>query len=148
MWPIIAAGLLFRLYLEHLKLLLVPRLAAVLIFVVMLMAAISVIMHRLGLEQGLSIALFPMVIITMTIERISVLWDERGASEAIKQGVSSLVIAVFLCILISFPTLVYLCFAFPELLLLVLAATLLLGRYTGYRLVELPRFREMAEGKH
>ena len=33
---------------------------------------------------------------------------------------------------------------FPELLLLVLAMTLLLGRYTGYRLLELLRFRELA----
>jgi len=33
---------------------------------------------------------------------------------------------------------------FPELLLVVLAATLLLGRYTGYRLFELWRFRELA----
>jgi hypothetical protein len=30
---------------------------------------------------------------------------------------------------------------FPELLLIVLAVTLLLGRYTGYRLTELWRFR-------
>ena len=39
----------------------------------------------------------------------------------------------------------HLVFVFPELLLLVLAATLLLGRYTGYRLVELRRFRMLGE---
>jgi hypothetical protein len=33
--------------------------------------------------------------------------------------------------------------AFPELLLLVLALTLALGRYTGYRLTELKRFRAL-----
>jgi hypothetical protein len=33
-------------------------------------------------------------------------------------------------------------FVFPELLLAILALTLLLGRYTGYRLTELWRFRE------
>ena len=36
-------------------------------------------------------------------------------------------------------------FTFPELLLIVLAVTILLGRYTGYRLVELPRFKVLAQ---
>lgn len=142
---VVAIGLLFRFYLEHLKLLLVPRLAAVLTAVVLLMAVISVVTHSLGFVQGLSVALFPMVILTMTIERISVLWDERGAGEAIKQSLSSLAIAMLLCILISFPILEHLFFTFPELLLIVIAVLLLLGRYTGYRLLELPRFRALSK---
>ena len=32
---------------------------------------------------------------------------------------------------------------FPELLLLVIAAVLLAGRYTGYRLLELRRFKAL-----
>jgi len=35
-------------------------------------------------------------------------------------------------------------FVFPESLLVLLAATLMLGRYSGYRLVELPRFKVLA----
>jgi hypothetical protein len=35
----------------------------------------------------------------------------------------------------------HLVFVFPELLLVVLAASLLLGRYKGYRLSELIRFK-------
>jgi hypothetical protein len=38
----------------------------------------------------------------------------------------------------------HLFFVFPELILLVLALTILLGRYTGYRLVELKRFKVLA----
>jgi hypothetical protein len=34
---------------------------------------------------------------------------------------------------------------FPELLLVLLALTLLMGRYTGYRLTELMRFKALAE---
>jgi hypothetical protein len=33
-------------------------------------------------------------------------------------------------------------FVFPESLLIVLALTLLIGRYTGYRVTELFRFRD------
>ena len=37
----------------------------------------------------------------------------------------------------------HLVFVFPELLLLVVAASLLAGRYTGYRLLELRRFKAL-----
>ena len=38
----------------------------------------------------------------------------------------------------------HLFFTFPELLLVLLAATLLMGRYSGYRLFELFRFKVLA----
>ncbi|WP_312382047.1 osmotic stress tolerance membrane protein RloB, partial [Stutzerimonas balearica] len=71
---ITALGLSLRSYLEHLKLQMLPRLSVVLTFVVVLIAVISLFSHKLGLERGLSVALFPMVILTMTIERLSITW--------------------------------------------------------------------------
>ncbi len=138
---LIALGLLFRFYLEYLKLLLVPRLASVLIIVVMLMLIISVVSYKLGFDRGLSLALFPMVIITMSIERMSLVWEEFGSVEAIKQGVGSLMVAVLGYLAMSSRYLGHLVFNFPEVLLIILAGSLLLGRYTGYRLTELWRFR-------
>jgi len=38
----------------------------------------------------------------------------------------------------------HLIFTFPELLLVVLALVLLAGRYTGYRLTEIGRFKALA----
>ena len=81
---ITALGLMLRSYLEHLKLQMLPRLSVVLTFVVILIAAISLFSHKLGLERGLSVALFPMVILTMTIERLSITWEERGGGHAMK----------------------------------------------------------------
>ncbi len=135
-------GLVFRFYLERLRLLLVPRLTAVLTIVVILMLIISVISHQLGFENALSVALFPMVIMVMTIERMSVVWEERGSSEAIQQGLGSLLVASICYLVMDSGIAQHLIFVFPELLLVVLAASLLLGRYTGYRLLELVRFRE------
>jgi hypothetical protein len=138
---IVSLGLLIRFYLERLRLLLVPRLTFVLTVVVMLMAGISVVSHKLGIQPGLSIALFPMVIISMTIERMSIVWEERGASEAVQEGVGSLIVAALCYLVMDVKWLEHLIFVFPELLLLVLAAALLAGRYTGYRLLELGRFK-------
>jgi hypothetical protein len=141
---VVVLGLLFRFFMEDLRLLLVPRLASVLIIVVLLMAVISIVSHQLGLDMGLSIGLFPMVILTMTIERMSIVWEERGPTEAIQQGVGSLIVAAICYTVMEIDLLKHLFFVFPELLLWVLAITLLLGRYSGYRLLELVRFKSFA----
>jgi hypothetical protein len=141
---LITLGLSIRFLLDRLRLLLVPRLSAVLIVVVILMLFISLTSHRLGMETGLSVALFPMVIIAMTIERMSVVWEERGAVDAIRAGAGSIVVAVVAYIFMGMAWLEHLIFTFPELLLVILAMVILMGRYTGYRLSELRRFSALS----
>lgn len=142
---LVTLGLSIRFLLERLRLLLVPRLGAVLIVVVILMLIVSIVSHKLGLETGLSVALFPMVIIAMTIEKMSVVWEERGPADAIRGGIGSLIVAVLAYLAMGMAWLEHLVFTFPELLLVTLALIILLGRYTGYRLTELTRFRPVAE---
>jgi hypothetical protein len=110
----------------------------------MLMLFISMASHRMGMETGLSVALFPMVIIAMTIERMSVVWEERGATDAIRAGLGSLLVAIAAYIFMGMAWLEHLIFTFPELLLVILALVVLAGRYTGYRLTELRRFKELS----
>lgn len=143
---IVAMGIISRFYLDRLKLLLVARLAAIFIIVVLLMAVISILSHKLGLHRGLSIALFPMVILTMTIEHMTIVWEERGAGQALQQAAGSLLVAVLAYPLLSLEFFQNFLFIYTELLLVVLAITLLLGRYTGYRLTELWRFKVLARG--
>jgi len=141
---LVTLGLMIRFYLERLKLLLVPRLASVLVIVILLMLMVSIISHNLGFESGLSVGLFPMVIMTMTIERMSVVWEERGAAEAIYQGVGSLFTAAVAFMVMSIGILEHYVTVFPELLFVLLAVIMLFGRYTGYRFLELFRFRTLA----
>ena len=136
-----ALGLSLRSYLEHLKLQMLPRLSVVLTFVVVLIAVISLLSHKLGLERGLSVALFPMVILTMTIERLSITWEERGASHAFKVAVGTLFAATLAHLLMTVPELTYFIFTFPAVLLIMVGFMLALGRYRGYRLTELFRFK-------
>ncbi|VVO97294.1 inactive transglutaminase family protein [Pseudomonas sp. B21128] len=138
---ITALGLSLRSYLEHLKLQMLPRLSVVLTFVVVLIAAISLFSHKLGLERGLSVALFPMVILTMTIERLSITWEERGASHAMKVAIGTLFAATLAHLIMTVPELVYFVFTFPAILLILVGFMLAMGRYRGYRLTELVRFK-------
>jgi len=141
---IVALGLLVRFYLDELRLLLVPRLNLILSVVIMVMLFISVISQNLNLSSGLSVALFPMIILTMTIERMCITWDERGALEALSLGAGSLFAAVCTYLVMNIRAISYLLFAFPELLLVLMAVTLWFGQYKGYRLTELFRFKALS----
>ncbi|MNF54789.1 hypothetical protein D3C84_362290 [compost metagenome] len=138
---ITALGLSLRSYLEHLKLQMLPRLSVVLTFVVVLIAAISLLSHKLGLERGLSVALFPMVILTMTIERLSITWEERGANHAMKVAIGTLFAATLAYLVMTIPEATYFVFTFPAVLLILVGFMLAMGRYRGYRLTELVRFK-------
>jgi len=135
---------MMRVYLERLRLLLVPRLCAVLVIVVMLMLLISLLSEKFGLVRGFSIALFPVVILTMVIEHMSVVWEETGPLATLKEGVGSLFVAIIGYLVMTNEYLSYIMFEFPEMLLVLLAMFILLGCYTGYRLTELVRFRDIA----
>ena len=127
------------------KLLMVPRLGAVLTLVVLMMFGISLVTQEFEMVGGLSVALFPMVVMTMTIERMSIIWEERGVRPALRQVADSLVCAIVVYLLISHPRVEHLFFFFPELLLACLALTLLARRYSGFRLLEIGRFKELTK---
>ncbi len=138
-----ALGLGLRSYLEHLHLQLLSRLSVVLTFVVIVMALISVLGHQLGLDRGLSIALFPMVILTMSIERLSIVWEERGGLHSMKVGFGTLVAATLSHLMMSYSPWIYFVFTFPGILLVFMAFMLALGHYRGYRFSELLRFKAL-----
>jgi len=138
---VVIVGLFGRKFLEGMKLLVVPRLAATLTLVIVILIALAIVLESFGVMLAVSISLFPMVILTMTIERMAIIIEELGTIEAIIQGLNSLIAASLVYLVISNPNVEYVFFTFPELLLFVLAALILLGRYTGYRLSELFRFR-------
>jgi hypothetical protein len=62
-----------------------------------------------------------------------------------KQGFGSLATACLAYVVMSWEPLKHLMFVFPELLLVIFAMTLLIGRYSGYRLTELTRFKSLAK---
>jgi hypothetical protein len=141
---LIATGLALRWYLERFKLLFVSRLAAVLVVVVLLLALTSVALEALGLGLRLSVALFPVVILSMVIERMSQVWEEHGRAAALREAFGSTLAAALAYQAMNLWPVDHLVFTFPELLLVLLAAILLAGRYTGLRLLELWRFRALA----
>lgn len=140
---IVIIGLLLRSYLSHLNLLMVSRISAIIIIVIFIIGMLSIIGYHLGFNTGMTVTFFPIIIIAWTIERMSILWEEEGAVEVLIQGGGSLIVATLTYIVMQWSFLGHLTFNFPEINLSIIALILLLGRYSGYRLSELYRFRNM-----
>lgn len=142
---IIAIGLLLRALLSKLNLLLVPRISAVVIFVILIMQFMTITGYRLNLDIASSAIFFPIIITAWIIERVSITWEEEGAANAISEIVYSMITAVVTYAVISNEYIRHITFAFYEINLVILFTVMLLGTYTGYRLTELKRFSPLAK---
>ena len=137
---VVGVGLMIRYYLSNLNLLLVARIAVLVLIVIGIITTSSVLSYRLGLIEGLNMTFFPMIILAWTIERMSITWEENGPKEVLAQVGGSLLVATIAYLAMSTAVVSHLAFNFPELHMVLLAIILALGRYTGYRLLELRRF--------
>lgn len=144
---IVIVGLLIRSYLSKINLLLVARVAAIVVIVVGLMGLISITSFKLGIEQGLMVTFFPMIILAWTIERMSIIWEEEGPKDVLVQGSGSLLVAIACYFVMTSEAIKYLAFNFPELHLATLGFIFILGQYNGYRLSELFRFAQVAKSE-
>ena len=141
---IVGVGLIVRSWLSRLNLLLVARISAVIITVIGLIGFISFFTFKIGLTEGVKISFFPMIILSWTIERMSILWEEEGYKEVLKQGGGSLFVAVVAYLSMSSVFIQHFTYNFLGLQLILLSLVLIMGNYTGFRLSELKRFKPLA----
>ncbi len=144
---IIGIGFCIRLLLSKLNLLLVPRISAVVIFVILIMQIFTVIGYHFHLDIASSALFFPIIIMAWIIERASIIWEEEGIKNAAKEVFFSIIVAILTYFVIVNPYIRYIMFAFNELNLVILCLVMLLGTYTGYRLTELLRFAPLSKDK-
>lgn len=140
---VVAGGLMLRQAMARLNLLLVARVSVVIICVIGLISLLSVISFHLGFTEALNMPFFPMIIMAWTIERLSITWEEEGPHEVFRQGIGSLITAIAAYLVMQLAWVQYWMFNFLGLQLVVLALIIILGSYTGYRLTEIWRFRQL-----
>jgi hypothetical protein len=80
------------------------------------------------------------------VERFWTLETEDSMTASFKTLLQTMFISLVIAFVLSQALLVKQLFCFPETLGLVMAGQLLIGRYTGYRLNELFRFRDFLKG--
>jgi len=140
---VVGFAFLGQAWLGRYKLLKVPRLAAIITLVTLLFI---VLLFNFGREADLEfgvLALFPIVIIAFLAERIHNMVAE-GSLRGMLVSSAGTVVAIACCyVAFSSVTLQGLIALLPELLVLVLALQIAAGRWTGMRLLEYLRFREI-----
>jgi hypothetical protein len=139
----ILIGYAARRSMDKLRLLLVPRLSVLLTLVIVCFTAIALFGSKLGLRELMAVGLLPFVILTMTIERFFILMEEAGVREGFRTAVGTAAVSAITHEILHWEALQLTFFVYPELLFAVAAAQVILGRYTGYRLLEFFRFRKL-----
>ncbi|MFL5243373.1 MAG: 7TM domain-containing protein [Gemmataceae bacterium] len=139
---IVLIGWAMRRVLNAFHLLQVPRTALLLSLVVVVLIAAIIAANFRDLPATRYVALFPMVILTGMVERFWTLETEDSTASSFKTLLGTVIIAASIALFLSLHAVVIVMFRFPETLGLIMACQLLLGRYTGYRLSELYRFRD------
>ncbi|MHC4460837.1 MAG: 7TM domain-containing protein [Planctomycetota bacterium] len=142
---ILGIGLLCRTTLNWLKLLAVPRLGIILTVVVMCLIVAVSVCEYFGFAPTARSILLPVVIMTMMIERFFITLEEDGGKEALKVLCGTVVVATCCFTLLRSALIGQVVLTFPEMQLFIAAVFVLIGRYSGYRLSELWRFRDIVK---
>lgn len=140
---VIVLGIFSRLLLERLQLLLVPRLGVLLCIVVLAITAHSLLGRSYEVRDLFASVLFPVVILTMLIERFTITTAEEGLPAAMRRLTISTVVAICVYPIFRIAALEHLMFGFPELVISAMGLLVWIGGYTGYRASELWRFRSL-----
>jgi hypothetical protein len=142
---VLSVGWVLRRGVSRLNLLQVPRGALMLSVVSGLLVAFVLISNHTGRPVAQAIPFLPMVIVTGLIERFWTTEEEDGSPVALRTMANTLLTAFAVFAVVSIGVVHRTMIEHAEALGFVAAGQLLIGRYTGYRLTELARFRALAE---
>jgi hypothetical protein len=142
---VVTAGLMGRLFLERLRLLMVPRLSIILTLAILCVVFCVSAFDYIDLAPSAQAVLLPMVILTILIERFHVTVEEDGWMFALQLAVGTVVVAMLCFAVLRWDEVGNWVLKYPEVHFFTIAAFIVLGRYAGYRLTELWRFRDLVE---
>ena len=142
---VLSIGWVARRAIGRLNLLQVPRSAVMLTLVVVLLLIYVLYSNARGRPVAHAIPFLPLVIVTGLIERFWTMEEEDGTAAAVRTMLATLTMALIVFLAVRWESVSRTMIEHPELLGLIVAVEILLGRYTGYRLVELARFRDLAD---
>ncbi len=142
---VVGMGVVTRRFLEGLRLLVVPRISLLLCLVILLVLGISLVAEEFD-QRELVGSVFPLVVITMLIERLALVIAEEGTRNALSRAFSSVFIAILTYPILRSSIAEHLMFGFPELVIAIMGCLVFIGGYTGFRITDYLRFRILGQG--
>ncbi|MBN2306955.1 PKD domain-containing protein [Candidatus Peregrinibacteria bacterium] len=140
---IIISGAFVRTLLDRFHLLHIPRIAIVLTFSTLIILLTLALGTYLGVTAIASIAVFPMLIMTTLAEKFVSALGGKGFYAAFLLMLETTVVSLICYWVVEWHYLQNLILGHPEIILLLIIFNYGLGRWTGLRLMEYVRFREV-----
>lgn len=140
---VILVGMAMRFVLKPFRLLYLPRVAIMLTVVAVFILGILVLggeFRRTGLA---AVSIFPILIMITIVEKFVAVQIEKGNKAAIILALETLIISIFGFYIASSETLIKLLVLHPWIILLTIPINVFLGRWTGLRISEYFRFKEI-----
>ncbi len=133
--------------LDWMQLLHSPKMAVLLTTVVITMLTITILGVRFGLFELAHVTLFPIAILAITAERFALIETEQGFRKALNILLVTILVVAACYVVMDSLFLQSMVLAFPELLLVVIALNLWLGKWMGIRVLEFIRFKRLIFGQ-
>ncbi|NCN45893.1 MAG: hypothetical protein COU63_03860 [Candidatus Pacebacteria bacterium CG10_big_fil_rev_8_21_14_0_10_36_11] len=143
---VLAAATIARSAVKHFKLPLLPRTAMLLWVVTFLILSLLILASWINVSSLLSISIFPLLIIMLLTENFMSTQLFSSQKEALSITFETLLVAILCALLINLESIQKFVLLYPEFSLLAVAGlNILIGRYTGLRLLERVRFTSIIE---
>lgn len=143
---VILAGTFFRVLMKKIRILYLPRMAMILTGVTFAVFLLFLLGSYFKLEGLYVISIFPILVMTLIVERFVSAQIERGDKAAILMTIETLALAIISYFIINWGFLQQILLSFSLLLIFfIFLFNYILGRWTGLRLSEYFRFRELLE---
>jgi PKD repeat protein len=152
----IAVGALVRSGLKRVRMLFIPKMAIVITIVSLTLFLVIIFSNYLGLfnAEFLSLAIFPMLILSTLVEKFVSVKTEKGLSSATILMTSTVVVSILAYFIVGgevnlgittlkINVIKNFVMAYPETVFFLLIVNFLLGRWSGLRILERIRFREV-----
>lgn len=140
---VILVGMLVRLLLKRFRILYLPRVAITLSIVAIVMLLVLTVggtFQRTGLA---AVSIFPLLIMITLVEKFIATQIEKGNKTAFLLALETLIISILGYFLLKWSILVNLVILFPWVILLTIPINIILGKWTGLRISEYLRFKEI-----
>ncbi|QQR83457.1 hypothetical protein IPJ72_06755 [Candidatus Peregrinibacteria bacterium] len=140
---IIISGAILRKFLDSVRLLHIPRIAIVFSVSTIILLLTLAAGAYVGISQLATIAVFPMLIMTTLAEKFVSAQSGKGVYAATLLLIETTAVSLICYWAVEWQFLQNLMLSYPEIILLLIVVNLILGRWTGLRVFEYIRFREV-----
>ncbi|MFA5134842.1 MAG: 7TM domain-containing protein [Patescibacteria group bacterium] len=145
---VIVVSYLLRLILNKFKLLYIPKTALILSVTALSFLGIIWFLSYYRVSLAVSLAIFPMLVMSTISEKFISAQSEEGFREALFGVFTTVLLAIAGYYLVVWNAFNDLIMSWPELIILPLIGMVLIGKFTGLRLTEYFRFRSLFKEKN